>query len=78
MSQQNASAIAIEESWASAFIDGEASLSEQNGWSHSVHEQLYYYTVTRQVLREEASTQHGYYELQRAIWTKFWARIDTI
>lgn len=69
----------IEETWVSAFIDGEATLDEQGGWSERVHERLYYYTVTRQVLRgvlpcpEKREAFHS----QRATWADFWSRVDS-
>ena len=68
----------VHESWASAFIDGETSLSDQTDWSDTVHEQLYYYTVTRQVMRGETviPVRQACFETQRAVWLQFWARVD--
>lgn len=77
MSAQNSFDLTLQESWASAFVDGEVTLSEQAGWSDALHEQLFYYTMTRQVLRGEAS--HGpnaHFVNQRATWVAFWARVD--
>lgn len=73
--------ILVEEthSWASAFVDGEVSLADPAaGWSETVHEQLYYYAVTRQVLRgapQQPADQAGF-QSQRLLLTRFWARID--
>lgn len=69
--------ISLQETWASAFVDGETSLTEQASWSDTVHEKLYYYTVTRQVLRGE--TPHGRtvdFQTQRTTWLTFWAKVD--
>lgn len=69
----------LEETWVSAFIDGEATLDEQGGWSEQVHERLYYYTVTRQVLRGTMACQKQpeAFQSQRATWTDFWLRVDS-
>ena len=78
MSSAHIPPVIVHESWASAFIDGEASLSDQTDWSDTVHEQLYYYTVTRQVVRGEtvAPVRQARFEKQRAVWLQFWARVD--
>lgn len=69
--------LTVQETWASAFVDGEVSLAEQTGWSNTVHEQLYYYTVTRQVLRGETLVQRDAgFRTERASWVAFWARVD--
>jgi hypothetical protein len=68
------------ESWVSAFFDGEAMLSEQGGWTEAIQNRLYYYTITRQVLRGEPMGQAPERRalLHRTAWTAFWARIDAI
>ncbi|MFM8339906.1 MAG: hypothetical protein ACKN9C_07960 [Fluviibacter sp.] len=69
--------ISLHETWASAFVDGETSLTEQADWSDAVHEQLYYYTVTRQVLRGEAPRSRAMdFQTQRTTWVTFWAKVD--
>ena len=67
------------DNWASAFVDGEATLSEQESWSETVHEQLYYYTVTRQVLRGEnlAHARSAGFQIHQRTWVHFWARVDS-
>ena len=64
--------------WASAFVDGETSLADSSGWTETVNEQLFYYTVTRQVLRGEyhACAEFTRVQSRRNLWTAFWARID--
>lgn len=83
MSEHNPTMLTLSESWASAFIDGETTLVEHAGWSQTVHEQLYYYTVTRQVLQQSASASavppqdcHDGLDGRRALWLKVWARVD--
>ncbi len=67
----------IQESWASAFVDGEAGLTEQMRWNETVHEQLYYYTMTRQVLRGETPRgRDAGFQTERITWMTFWARVD--
>ena len=69
--------LSIQQSWASAFVDGEVDLSEQTGWNETVHEQLYYYTMTRQVLRGEMLRERGAgFHTERTTWVTFWARVD--
>jgi hypothetical protein len=69
--------ISLQETWASAFVDGETGLTEQAGWSDAVHEQLYYYTVTRQVLRGETPRGRAVnFQTQRTTWVAFWAKVD--
>ena len=66
------------ESWASAFFDGEENLSEHAGWNETMHEQLFYYTVTRQVVRGQ-HLSHGRelsFRTQRITWAEFWAKVD--
>lgn len=79
MNSMNALTSPAYDSWASAFVDGEATLSEQESWSEKVHEQLYYYTVTRQVLRGESPThaRSAGFEIQQRTWVHFWARVDS-
>ena len=77
MNSNNATDLTIEETWASAFVDGEVSPSEQMCWSDTVREQLYYYAVTRQVLRGEpprsrVTTLHT----ERTTLVQLWARVD--
>lgn len=80
MNPQNASDLTLQETWVSAFVDGEVTVSEQADWNTGVHEQLYYYTITRQVLRGEpmSSPQHSDFQTQRATWVAFWARVDAV
>jgi hypothetical protein len=67
----------LQESWASAFVDGEADCCEPTGWSETVQEQLYYYTLTRQVLRGQIMGGRGAgYQTERTTWIAFWARVD--
>ncbi len=68
--------LTIEETWASAFVDGEAVLSDHAGWSETVHEQLYFYTVTRQVLHRDAACVCESYRTDRTRWASIWARVD--
>lgn len=70
--------VTLQESWASAFVDGEVPLADcVSGLNDTVHEQLYYYTVTRQVLRGEISAGcDARFATQRATWVQFWTRVD--
>lgn len=69
-------------SWASALLDGEVDLRAQDelteSWPENAHEQLGYYTVTRQILRGMAPGPEGAigFQWQRTTWTRFWARVD--
>ena len=77
MSPLKSDNLTIQESWVSAFMDGEADLTQQTRWNETVHEQLYYYTVTRQVLRGETTRgRDAGYQTERTTWMAFWARID--
>lgn len=79
MNSENMSPLMFQESWASAVVDGEAFLSEQADLNDTVHEQLYYYTITRQVIRGDmVVARHARFETQRATWVEFWARVDKI
>ena len=68
----------VQESWASAFVDGETALTESSGWTETVNEQLFYYTVIRQVLRGEyhACAEFTRVQSRQNLWTELWARID--
>lgn len=65
--------------WASAFVDGEVTLADSaNGLDETVHEQLYYYTLTRQVLRgtQQPVCAPADFQSQRVLLARFWARVD--
>ncbi len=77
MNPNHATDLTIEETWASAFVDGEVSLAEQADWSDTVHEQLYYYAVTRQVLRGESPRgRDTTFRAERTTLVQLWARVD--
>ena len=77
MTSNHITDLTIEETWASAFVDGEVSLSEQAAWSDTVHEQLYYYAVTRQVLRGELLCGRDMtFRTERTTLVQLWARVD--
>ena len=79
MNSENMSPLMLQESCVSALIDGEALLSERAALTDTVHEQLYYYTMTRQVIRGDlVQTHHARFETQRVAWVQFWARVDKI
>lgn len=66
-------------SWASAFVDGEVTLSDSATYlSETVHEQLYYYTLTRQVLRgtHQPTSTPADFQSQRVLLARFWASVD--
>jgi hypothetical protein len=76
MNPHDLTELTIEETWASAFVDGEAVLSDHAGWSETVHEQLYFYTVTRQVLHGDAACGPEPFRTHRTRWAAIWARVD--
>ena len=77
MNPQELTELSLQETWVSAFIDGEATLTEQTAWCDATHEQLFYYTVTRQVLRgEHIRLRETVYQNERATLRAFWARVD--
>jgi hypothetical protein len=80
MNSKHSLSATVQDSWASAFVDGEASLSEQTDWSEAVHEQLYFYTLTRQVVRGEtlAARHHAGFATHKATWIRFWAQVDSV
>lgn len=80
MNSPNSLSNPSQDSWASAFVDGEVNLCEQESLSETVREQLYYYTVARQVLRGEHSghTRLDSFQIQQRTWVRFWTRIDSV
>ena len=79
MSSHNRTPVTPQESWVSALVDGEAFVSESAHLNDAVHEQLYYYTMTRQVIHGELVTARQVrYETHKATWVQFWARVDKI
>ena len=65
-----------QECWASAFVDGESTLISQTCWTETVQEQLYYYTLTRQVLHGEAPARRdACWQDRKAAWVRLWARV---
>ncbi len=80
MNPKNSLSATVQDSWASAFVDGEASLSDQTGWSETVDEQLYFYTLTRQVVRGEALAlrHHAGFATHKASWVRFWMQVDRV
>ena len=64
----------------SAWIDGEPTESSAVSWGATEREQLYYFSLTRQVIRREA-VMHPVadsFARQQAAWTVFWSRVDTL
>ena len=81
-SQQPSTAndLTLRESWASAFFDGEVSLPEHAGWDETIQEQLFYYSITRQVVRGQHLTHDRdvSFRAQRTTWAAFWAKVDAL
>ena len=68
------------QSWASALMDGETSFDERvNAANPSTSEQLFYYSVTRQVVRGEScyETRNIDRRWGRIQWARFWAQVET-
>ena len=66
-------------SWASALMDGEALLIErEKAEEASTSNQLFYYSVTRQVIREECcyEAQNADERWSRVHWSRFWAEVE--
>lgn len=71
--------VSLQESWVSAFFDGEAVWNTGAETSvDSVHEQFFYYSVTRQILRGQTSVDLRPLSQahRRETWTSFWLRVD--
>ena len=77
MNSHNRTPVTPQESWVSALVDGEAFVSESAHLNDAVHEQLYYYTMTRQVLRGETPRgRDAGFQTECITWMAFWARVD--
>lgn len=77
MNSNNPPPVSHHESWASAFVDGETTLISQANWTEAVQEQLYYYTLTRQVLRGDAIGPRGVcWQERKTSWVRLWTRVD--
>ncbi len=64
----------------SASMDGESTASSSASWGATEREQLYYFSLTRHVIRREAVLLPiaDSFVRQKASWAAFWARIDAL